>query len=79
LFLCLFLQASKPKSGVFCFLIAEARETRALEMPDRENTFVLRAENNMEYIIEAHDAEDMKSWLATIKYCMRTASPDDNK
>ncbi|XP_059487737.1 SH2B adapter protein 1 isoform X2 [Neocloeon triangulifer] len=71
-------KASKPKSGVFCFLIAEARETRALEMPDRENTFVLRAENNMEYIIEAHDADDMRSWLATIKYCMRTTSPDDN-
>lgn len=32
----------KPKSGVFCFLITEARETSALEMPDHENTFVLK-------------------------------------
>nr|CAD7593433.1 unnamed protein product [Timema genevievae] len=65
-------KALKPKSGVFCFLITEARETTALEMPDHENTFVLKAENNMEYVIEAHDTDDMRSWLATIKYCMRT-------
>lgn len=41
-------------------------------MPDRENTFVLKADNNMEYVIEATDADDMKSWLATIRYCMRS-------
>lgn len=41
-------------------------------MPDRENTFVLKADNNMEYVIEATDAEDMRSWLATIRYCMRS-------
>ena len=35
-------QAVKPKSGVFCLLINEARETTALEMPDHENTFVLK-------------------------------------
>lgn len=57
---------------MFCFLISEARETTALEMPDRENTFVLKADNNMEYVIEAQDADDMRSWLATIRYCMRT-------
>ncbi|CAB0001847.1 unnamed protein product [Nesidiocoris tenuis] len=61
----------KPKSGVFCFLITEARETSTLEMPDHENTFVLKAENNMEYVIEAQDSNDMRSWLATVKYCMR--------
>ncbi|XP_061723087.1 SH2B adapter protein 1 [Cydia pomonella] len=66
-------KAQKPRSGVFCFLISEARETTALEMPDHENTFVLKADNNMEYVIEAADVDDMKSWLATIKYCMRSA------
>lgn len=100
-------QAVKPKSGVFCFLITEARETTALEMPDHENTFVLKvstvlycslltllfaydivwsvtyvlglqAENNMEYVIEAHDTDDMRSWLATIKYCMRTMLPSQD-
>ncbi|XP_075983470.1 SH2B adapter-like protein Lnk [Anticarsia gemmatalis] len=65
-------KAQKPRSGVFCFLISEARETTALEMPDHENTFVLKADNNMEYVIEAADVDDMKAWLATIKYCMRS-------
>ncbi|CAG2169795.1 unnamed protein product [Oppiella nova] len=72
----------KPKSGVFCFLITEARETTALEMPDQEHTFVLKAENMMEYIIEAHDTEDMRQWLSSIKYCMRFSSDgttDDNE
>lgn len=40
-------------------------------MPDHENTFVLKTENNMEYVIEAIDTDDMRSWLATIRYCMR--------
>lgn len=67
-------KSQKPRSGVFCFLITEARETTALEMPDHENTFVLKAENNMEYVIEARDTDDMRSWLATIRYCMRSTS-----
>ncbi|CAN7986474.1 unnamed protein product [Ixodes hexagonus] len=33
----------KPRSGVFCFLINDARETTALEMPDHENTFEAKA------------------------------------
>ena len=37
---------SRPKTGVFCFLLSEARETTALEMPDKENTFVLKTENH---------------------------------
>ncbi|XP_055614146.1 SH2B adapter protein 1, partial [Uranotaenia lowii] len=67
-----FLISRQPRSGVFCFLITEARETTALEMPDHENTFVLKADNNMEYVIEARDTDDMRSWLATIRYCMRS-------
>lgn len=64
-------KAIKPKCGVFCFLINEVRETTALEMPDHENTFVLKAENNTEYVIEAHDADDMRSWILNIRCCMR--------
>ena len=36
-------QATKPCAGVFCILITEARETTALEMPDHDSTFVLKA------------------------------------
>ena len=61
---------------MFCFLITEARETTALEMPDHENTFVLKAGNNLEYVIEARDTDDMRSWLATIRYCMRSTQPN---
>ncbi|XP_035890672.1 SH2B adapter protein 2 isoform X1 [Anopheles stephensi] len=75
-------KSQKPRSGVFCFMITEARETTALEMPDHENTFVLKAGTNMEYVIEARDTDDMRSWLATIRYCMRstqtTSEPSDS-
>ncbi|XP_014204226.1 SH2B adapter protein 2 [Copidosoma floridanum] len=61
---------SKPRYGIFCSGISETRETTALEMPDKENTFVLKT-GEKEFIIEAKDPVDMKSWLATIKYCIR--------
>lgn len=63
-------KGSKPRYGIFCSSIAEARETTTLEMPDHENTFVLKTDEK-EFIIKAHDSVDMKSWLATIRYCMR--------
>lgn len=62
----------QTQGGIFCYLIHEARETTALEMPDKENTFVLKADGGREYLIEAKDAMDMKSWIATIRYCMKT-------
>lgn len=43
-------------------------------MPDRENTFVLKAENNIEYVIEAPDGKEMSSWLSLIKYSMGIGS-----
>jgi hypothetical protein len=61
----------KTHSGIFCYLIHEARETTALEMPDKENTFVLKADGGREYLIEAKDAMDMKSWIATVRFCMK--------
>ncbi|CAH1801111.1 unnamed protein product, partial [Owenia fusiformis] len=64
-------KAVKPKHGVFCFLITEARETTALEMPDHENTFVLKAESLTEYVLEASGVAEMQSWLATIRQSMR--------
>lgn len=55
-----FFVAFQPKCGVFCALILEARETTALEMPDHENTFVLKDQSKIEYIIEAHNTDDMR-------------------
>lgn len=65
----------KTHSGIFCYLIHEARETTALEMPDKENTFVLKADGGREYLIEAKDAMDMKSWIATVRFCMKSGQP----
>jgi uncharacterized protein YpmB len=39
---CCFFQSLKPKAGLFCFLITQARVTTPLEMPDHEYTFVLK-------------------------------------
>lgn len=41
-------------------------------MPSRENTFVIKADSDVEYVIEAANSDDMRSWLATIRYCMRS-------
>eukprot|EP00918_Siedleckia_nematoides_P100778 GHVU01220213.1.p1 GENE.GHVU01220213.1~~GHVU01220213.1.p1 ORF type:complete len:565 (-),score=39.90 GHVU01220213.1:765-2249(-) len=67
----------KPKSGVFCFLIKEARETTALEMPDHENSFVLKADNGLEYVLEAPDSSEMRHWLSAIQFCMKPADGDE--
>eukprot|EP00094_Tigriopus_californicus_P004667 TCALIF_04490-PA protein Name:"Similar to Sh2b2 SH2B adapter protein 2 (Rattus norvegicus)" AED:0.24 eAED:0.24 QI:138/0.75/0.8/1/1/1/5/102/651 len=70
-------KASKPKAGMLCLLVAEARETSALEMPDHENTFVLKADGigmsaaNQEYVIEVTDGDDLKAWLLAIQSCMQ--------
>lgn len=48
-------------------MITEARETTALEMPDHENTFVLKAANHMEFVIEAHDTDDMRLAFRTFR------------
>ncbi|XP_006813363.1 SH2B adapter protein 1-like [Saccoglossus kowalevskii] len=64
-------KSHKPKNGIFCFLIKEARETTALELPDLENTFVLKTANTMEYVIEAANVPEMRVWLNIIKDCIK--------
>ena len=66
------ISKAKPLYGIFCSSLTEARETTALEMPDHENTFVLKTLEK-EIIIEAKDPSEMRSWIATVKYCMRNA------
>lgn len=67
-------KARKAKHDLFSFMMTEVRETTALEMPDRENTFVIKAEDQVEYIIEAKDCEDMKSWISCLQNCMNLGS-----
>lgn len=35
-------RASRPKSGLFCFLISEARKATSLEAPDKEHSFIVK-------------------------------------
>ncbi|KAK7087467.1 hypothetical protein V1264_021516 [Littorina saxatilis] len=58
----------KPKNGLFCLLIQQVRETSALEMPDRENTLVLKGEGPLEYVIEAPDATELRLWIHAIQH-----------
>ncbi|KAL5016219.1 hypothetical protein ScPMuIL_005808 [Solemya velum] len=60
----------KPKTGIFCFLIKEVRTTKTVEMPDHDNTFVLKGEGNIEFVIEALTPDELKSWLAEIGSCI---------
>ena len=62
---------SRPKCGLFCSQLTEVRETTALEMPDKENTFVLKTEANQEFIVEAGDCWDMRGWLTILHCCMK--------
>ncbi|XP_074598936.1 SH2B adapter-like protein Lnk [Brevipalpus obovatus] len=61
----------KPKCGLVCSLVVEARETTALEMPDHEHTFVLKAESGQEYVVEASNRNDLREWLHVIQTCMQ--------
>ncbi|KAK8726801.1 hypothetical protein OTU49_010063, partial [Cherax quadricarinatus] len=66
-------KSMKPRTGVFCISINEARETTDLEMPDLRNTFVIKADSGTEWVVEAQDQDDMKTWLTTIvAHCCST-------
>lgn len=71
-------KATKPRTGVFCFLLHEARQASELEMPDADNVFIIKAINNKEYMIAAEDREDMHGWLDIIHRCMEedTSAPN---
>ena len=67
-------QSLKPRNGLFCMLIQQVRETSALEMPDRENTLVLKGDGPLEYVIEAPDAMELRLWLHAIQQCIVPAA-----
>ena len=63
-------KAAKPKNGIFCFLIHEARPATILEMPDGDHVFVIKAVNKKEYMLRASNKYEMSTWLEEIRYCM---------
>ncbi|KAJ0022036.1 hypothetical protein NQD34_009526 [Periophthalmus magnuspinnatus] len=71
-------KSSKPKVSVPLSAIVEVRTTMPLEMPDKDNTFVLKVENGCEYIMETIDSLQKNSWVADIQDCIDPGDSGDD-
>ncbi|XP_056330293.1 SH2B adapter protein 2 [Danio aesculapii] len=71
-------KSSKPKVSVPLSAIVEVRTTMPLEMPDKDNTFVLKVENGAEYILETIDSLQKNSWVADIQDCIDPGDSGDD-
>ncbi|KAJ7997023.1 hypothetical protein DPEC_G00224610 [Dallia pectoralis] len=69
---------SKPKVTVPLTAVVEVRTTLPLEMPDQDNTFVLKVENGVEYILETLDSLQKHSWVADIQGCLNPGDSGDD-
>lgn len=65
LFMCWF-QSSKPKVSIPLSAIVEVRTTMPLEMPDKDNTFVLKVMiRTITHVYRQADSEMLKRWKKT--------------
>ncbi|XP_049662582.1 SH2B adapter protein 3 isoform X4 [Accipiter gentilis] len=65
---------SKPKLHAACSAIQEVRRCTRLEMPDNLHTFVLKVTNATDILFEAGDEQQLSSWTAEIRECVRRGS-----
>ncbi|XP_074897348.1 SH2B adapter protein 3 isoform X1 [Buteo buteo] len=67
-------KGSKPKLHAACSAIQEVRRCTRLEMPDNLHTFVLKVTNATDILFEAGDEQQLSSWTAEIRECVRRGS-----
>ncbi|XP_061865673.1 SH2B adapter protein 3 isoform X4 [Colius striatus] len=67
-------KGSRPKLQAACAAIQEVRSCTRLEMPDNLHTFVLKVTNATDVVFEAGDEQQLSSWMAEIRECVRRGS-----
>ncbi|XP_059409622.1 SH2B adapter protein 1-like isoform X1 [Carassius carassius] len=70
-------KSSKPRLTVPCCSIVDVRSTTAIEVPDKENTFLLQLEGQLQYVIETRDAVQMRAWLSDIRNAICLSEQED--